>query len=80
MGKPTTPSRRSGEMAKANNSCAVPTGKKYEGKYVATKSFNTRKVIASGKDPIKVRQKAVDSGAKSPVVMYIPTSTMFYIF
>lgn len=67
-------------MAKANNNCAVPTGKKYEGKYVATKSFNTRKVIASGKDPIKVRQEAIESGVKSPVVVYVPESTMFYIF
>jgi hypothetical protein len=80
MGKPITPSRRSGEMAKANNSCSVPRGEKYQGKYVATKSFNHGKVIASGNDPIKVRQRAIENGAKSPVVVYVPKSTMIYIF
>jgi hypothetical protein len=54
--------------------------KQYQGKYVATASFNQSKVIASGKDPMKVRKQAVDSGAKSPVVVFVPKSTMFYIF
>jgi hypothetical protein len=67
-------------VAKANNNCAVSTNEKYQGKYVATKSFNNNKIIASGKDPIKVRQEAIKSGAKSPVVVYVPESTMIYIF
>lgn len=67
-------------MVRANNGSFIPTGKKYQGKYVATESFNTRKVIASGKDPVVVRQKAIDSGVESPVVMYIPKATMFYVF
>jgi len=67
-------------MAKANNNCAVSAGENYQGKYIATKSFNHSKIIASGKDPIKVRQEAIESGSKSPVVVYVPESTMIYIF
>jgi hypothetical protein len=59
---------------------SVPRSKKYQGKYVATASFNQCKVIASGKDPMVVRQQAVESGAKSPVVVYVPKSSMIYIF
>jgi hypothetical protein len=58
----------------------IPTSIKFQGKYVATASFNQCKVIASGKDPMKVRQKAIENGAKSPVVVYVPKSTMIYIF
>lgn len=58
----------------------IPTDKKYQGKYVATATFNESKVLSSGKDPIEVRQKAVEKGVKSPVVVYVPKSTMTYIF
>jgi len=58
----------------------IPTSKKYQGKYVATATFNECKVLSSGKDPAQVRQKAIDKGIKSPVVVYVPKSTMTYIF
>lgn len=58
----------------------IPTSKKYQGKYVATATFNERKVLSSGKDPVQVRQKAIDKGVKSPVIVYIPEPTTVYIF
>jgi hypothetical protein len=46
--------------------------KKYGGKYIATKSFSSHKIIASGKDIVRVYEEAVKSGAKDPVIDFIP--------
>ena len=45
--------------------------KKYQGKYIATKSFIDTTVVASGKDPIKVYDRAVKKGIKNPVIDYV---------
>ena len=57
----------------------IPQNKKYEGKFVATPSFNHSRVIASGKDAEKVHDRAVGKGYASPVVMFIPDRNMFCI-
>jgi hypothetical protein len=54
--------------------------KKFGGKYVATKSFTDTEVIASGKNPIKVYDKAVKMGIKEPVIDYVFKEGVTYIF
>ena len=44
----------------------------YGGKYVAMKSFDNHKVVASSKDPFKVVEKAKKCGIKNPVVVFVP--------
>lgn len=46
--------------------------KKYEGKYVAFRSFDDDTVVASGRDPKKVRDADLHAGVKEPVLVYIP--------
>ncbi|RPJ79571.1 MAG: hypothetical protein EHM20_01015 [Alphaproteobacteria bacterium] len=48
------------------------TEKKYEGKYVAFRSFNDSEVIASGNDPLEVLQLAQTARAHEPVIVFIP--------
>ena len=43
------------------------------GKWVAIKSFNDDNVVASGKDIIKVAERAKQKGFPSPVILYVPT-------
>jgi hypothetical protein len=45
--------------------------KKFGGKFVATKSFTNLNVVASGTDPIKVYNEAIEKGIKDPVINYI---------
>ena len=46
---------------------------KYCGKWVAMKSFNDGKVVASGKDALAVLHRAKQKGLSSPVMLYVPT-------
>lgn len=55
-------------------------GRKYAGKFVATGSFNDKTVVASGKDPLKVREKAINSGHASPVVFFVPAKNSIHIY
>ena len=52
----------------------------YGGNFVAMKSFNEHTVVASGKDPVKVRAQAQEKGCPSPVVMFIPRDDTYHIF
>lgn len=45
--------------------------KKYYGKYVAMKDFNSMRIIASGKDPEAVFNRAKAKGCDSPVIIFI---------
>jgi hypothetical protein len=54
--------------------------KKFGGKYVATRSFTDDEVIAFGKDPIEVYNKAVEMGVKDPVIDYIFEEGIPYCF
>ena len=57
-----------------------PAKSKYEGKFVATSTFNSKTVVASGRDPMAVRQRAVAKGYNTPVVMYIAEKGSFNLF
>lgn len=61
-------------------SILVKDGKRYGGKYVATRSFKDKNVISAGSDPVKVIQEAKDKGAKDPVLIYIPIKGMIHIY
>lgn len=53
---------------------------KYNGSYVAIKDFGDSAVIADGKDPKEVYDKAVKQGYSNPVILFIPTKDMVQIY
>ncbi|MEI9475192.1 MAG: DUF5678 domain-containing protein [Deltaproteobacteria bacterium] len=55
-------------------------GKKYGGKYVATRSFKNRSVVCAGTDPIKVVAEAKKRGVQEPVLIYIPEKGTIHIY
>lgn len=55
-------------------------GKKYVGKFVATRSFNDKNVVASGNDPQKVISRASQKGCNSPVVFFVPNKDVLRIY
>jgi hypothetical protein len=54
--------------------------KKYEGKYVALKSFTDNTIVAFGDKPEKVLKSAIKTGIKEPVVIYVPARQTTYIY
>jgi hypothetical protein len=54
--------------------------KRYKGNYVAFKSFNDRKVVASGKNPSDVLNKSRKKGAKTPVLVFVNKDDTAYIY
>ncbi|MBN2522234.1 MAG: hypothetical protein JXB24_03120 [Bacteroidales bacterium] len=54
--------------------------KKFGGKYIATESFTSNKVIASGKDPAKVYKDATKKGVQEPVINYIHKEGVICIY
>jgi hypothetical protein len=58
----------------------IKNAKKYAGKYVAKKSFNSQTVIDSGEDPILVYETAKKKGAPDPVVFFIPRKNEVQIY
>lgn len=62
------------------NALIKADGKKYGGKYVATRSIRDRRVVSSGDDPSKVLSEAKAKGAGDPVIIYVPKRGMTYLF
>ncbi len=58
----------------------VKDGKKYGGKYVATRSFKATKILCAGTDPVKVVQEAKKLGAKDPVLIFVPKEGIVHIY
>lgn len=58
----------------------IKDGKKYGGKYVATRSFKDTRVICSGSNPKKVFDEAKKKGAKDPVILFVPKAGMVNIY
>ena len=58
----------------------IKVSKKYINQYVAFPSFNSKKIIAYGKDPSRVIKKARKRGFQNPVIMYIPDPDVTYIY
>lgn len=52
---------------------------KYEGMYVAKTGSNGRKVIASGKDPVKVFNEAKKE-TKEPFIYFVAPKNMVHLF
>ncbi len=65
-------------MAKKNR--VMVNNRKYMGKYVVIQSFNHRAVIASGKDPIEVMDRAERKGFKNPLVIFVPPKGVVNIY
>ncbi|MBN1796737.1 MAG: hypothetical protein JW804_08690 [Sedimentisphaerales bacterium] len=57
----------------------INNGQRYRGKFVATSSFNDKNVIASGKDPRRVIEKAEEQ-CDSPVVFFLPKKNAIHIY
>lgn len=53
---------------------------KYNGQYVAMKSFDDHTIVGSGKDPKTALKKAASKGVKDPVLVYIPEKEMVHIY
>ena len=53
---------------------------KYEGKYVATKTFLDKNVSCSGDDPVKVYNKAQNKGSYDPVIFYVHKRGVVHIY
>ena len=53
---------------------------KYGGQYVATRSFEDKKVVSHGSEPGKVFYEAKKKGVKEPVVFYVPKKGMVQIY
>ena len=58
----------------------IVKNKKYVGKYVAMVSFNNKNVVASGKDPIRVKERADKKGFSSSVLIYVPDKNVYNVF
>ena len=54
--------------------------KKYNGRYVALKDYETRAVIADGKEPQEVYELAVKKGCADPVIVYVPIKGIMQIY
>ena len=52
----------------------------FNGKYVAIRSFEDRKVVDSGDTPEEAYTKAIQKGCKNPVVMFVPVKDMVQIY
>jgi len=58
----------------------VSNEKRYSGKYVATRSFKNKKVIACGADPLKVYERAKRLGVRESVLLYVPEKDEVLIY
>lgn len=52
----------------------------YGGKYVAIRSFKSKKVSCSGSEPAEVYKQAKAKGLKHPVVFYVHRKDKTYIY
>ena len=53
---------------------------KYEGKYVALRSFINKEVVAFGDDPTNVMKTARGKGVQNPVLFFVPEHDMTLIY
>lgn len=56
------------------------TDRKYEGKYVALRSFSDHTVLAFGDDPVSVMTRARKGRTDEPVIVFIPEHDMSYVY
>lgn len=53
---------------------------KYEGKYVALRSFTDGEVVSSGDDPVRVMQAAREQGVASAVLFFVPARDVTFVY
>ena len=71
----------SNKEGKTMSECqTLVTSKKYSGKYVALKSFKENKVVASGKRPEDVLNRASLKGCKQPVIIFVPANNVTHVY
>ena len=58
---------------------ALLKDEKFEGRFVAIKNFDDANVIADGKNPDEVYNKAFKKGVIDPVVFYVPLKGMAHL-
>ena len=61
-------------------STTLVNNRKYIGKFVALISFNNRRIVASGKDLIKVCEKAEQRGFADPLIIYVEPQDVVNIY
>jgi hypothetical protein len=59
---------------------ALVTERKYQGKYVAFSPSEGKKIIAFGRDPGVVIQKARRKGVSVPAIVFVPEEGVTYIY
>lgn len=67
-------------MGKRKIRSIVSDDKRYHEKHVALKDFNSREVVAFGKDPLRVAKKAKKKGCKEPVIVFVPKPGTVYLY
>ena len=53
---------------------------RYNGRYVAMKSFDDHTVIGVGEDPETAIKEALSKGFDNPVLLYIPEKEIVHIY
>ena len=56
------------------------TTDKFNGSYVAMKSFDDNTIVGVGEDPGKALKDAETKGFKNPVLLYIPEKDLVHIY
>lgn len=59
---------------------ALVKNRKYVGKYVALKNFDTSRVVSFGPTIQEVYRKALRRGFKDPVITFVPSKEMVQIY
>lgn len=59
---------------------ALVTDRKYQGQYVAFNPSEGNEIIASGRDPGTVIQKARKKGVSVPAIVFVPEEGVAYIY
>jgi hypothetical protein len=56
------------------------SGNRHQGNYIATVSFESKKIVASGTDILKVYNDARKQGVNEPVISYVPKKGTICIY
>ena len=56
------------------------TEDKYDGQYVALRSFADNEVVAAGDDPVEVMKSARAGGVDDPVLFFVPKHGMTLVY
>jgi len=59
---------------------ALITTDKFNGRYVAMKSFDDNTIVGVGDDPEKALEDTQGKGFKDPVLLYIPEQDIIHIY